>query len=111
MRTCWARSKLLLSGSKTASMVPASSAKRKFPRLGSMSFLTLPTVSSVPAAPKRADSAKPALDEPLTSSARAVRTAVFLALAAGGLGLDLATKHYIFAWRTWEQFNQTWWLL
>ena len=32
-----------------------------------MSFPTLPTVSSVPAAPKRADSGKRALDEPLTS--------------------------------------------
>jgi signal peptidase II len=65
----------------------------------------------VPDAPKDADPAKSALDEPLSPSARAVQTAVFLALAAGGLTLDLATKHAIFAWRTWEQFNQTWWLV
>ncbi len=76
-----------------------------------MSFLTLPTVSSVPAAPKGASPAHPALDVPLTSSARAVRTAVFLALATVGVSLDLATKHYVFGWRTWEQFNQTWWLV
>jgi signal peptidase II len=65
----------------------------------------------VPAALKGADPAKSALDEPLSPSARAVRTAVFLVLAAGGVTLDLATKHAIFAWRTWEQFNQTWWLV
>jgi signal peptidase II len=29
----------------------------------------------------------------------------------GGVGLDLATKHYIFAWRTWDNFGQTWWII
>jgi signal peptidase II len=40
-----------------------------------------------------------------------MRTAVYLALAIGGVTLDLATKQLIFGWRTWEQFNQTWWLI
>lgn len=75
-----------------------------------MSSLTLPTVSSVPAAPKSVSNAA-TVGAPLTSSARVLRIAVFLGLAAFGAALDLATKHLVFAWRTWEQFNQTWWLI
>ena len=74
-----------------------------------MSFPTLPTVLSVPAAPKSAS--EPGLAEPLTSSARAIRTAVFLGLAVTGVGLDLATKQQVFAWRGWERFHETWWLI
>jgi signal peptidase II len=75
-----------------------------------MSSLTLPTVSSAPDALKSVSN-DATVSAPLTSSARALRTAVFLALAAGGVALDLATKHLVFAWRTWEQFNRTWWLI
>lgn len=74
-----------------------------------MSSPTRPIALSAPAAPKPASSTAPV--EPLSTSARGVRTAIFVALAAGGLGLDLATKHYIFAWRGWERFHQTHWLI
>jgi signal peptidase II len=62
----------------------------------------------VPAAPKSADSGGA-----LSSSARVLRTAVFLALAATGVTADLVTKHFIFAWRTWEAFDkhEIWWLI
>jgi len=32
-------------------------------------------------------------------------------LAGGGVALDLASKWWIFAWRTWDQFNQPWWIV
>jgi signal peptidase II len=76
-----------------------------------MSSPTLLTVSNAPAAAKAISSAPAEDGVPLSSSTRALRTAVFVGLALGGVGLDLATKHYIFAWRTWEGFNQTWWLV
>ena len=79
-----------------------------------MSFLTLPTVSSVPAAPKSvSNDGDRSSRAPLAASARAIRTAAFLVLAGCGLAIDLSSKHYIFAWRTWEAFSEheIWWLI
>lgn len=76
-----------------------------------MSSPTLLTVLSVPAAVKPASSPPASTAEPLGAAARTVRATIFCTLAIGGVALDLATKHYVFAWRTWEQFNHTWWII
>lgn len=39
-----------------------------------------------------------------------LRIALFSFLALTGVSLDLATKHYIFEWRTWARFGEVWWI-
>jgi len=77
-----------------------------------MSSPTLPTALSVPAKsrPTRSDGPSPVESEAWGSSAKRLRYLIFSVLAVGGLTLDLATKHYTFAWRGWQQFGQAWWI-
>ena len=72
---------------------------------------TLLTVLSVPAASKPVSQAAIVAAEPLSSSTRAIRTALFCMLAVSGAALDLATKHFIFNWRTWDRFHEPWWII
>ena len=66
-------------------------------------------------APKSSSAVKPQADRPLAGNAAtalpANRFVTYLALAVLGTGVDLWTKHAVFAWRGLPLRNQKWWLI
>src|SRR5262249_17790625 len=99
----WSRSRLLLFASKTASMVSASSASRRFPRPACRCCRTRPIVSSAPIKPsagktKGNSAAQGAASSGATSPLPLNRYVLFLSIAASGLAADLLTKQAIFRW-------------
>src|SRR5262245_8023060 len=96
------------------SMVFASSARARFPRLASKSCRTRPTVSS---ALKKSSRDKPVADDlvspgpALTGPLPKSRYVTYFSLAIAGCAIDLWTKETVFRWRGLPERNETWWLI